>query len=147
MDKAVHLSIKLIARLPPLIRQLRTSWHRKCTGRYESQRINFRSNGPWTLSLLSSTSVSTVSQIPSRPVQAHCIELEGSLESLLEQIWLSDVQDTSGDYETRRRGLMVYLHVSVVFQRLIDDERTDDARLSRVFYWSGTHWLILPRTE
>lgn len=39
-------------------------------------------------------------------------ELEGALEGILEQIWLSDVQDTSGDYEVRRRGLMVYLHVS-----------------------------------
>lgn len=39
-------------------------------------------------------------------------ELEGELEDLLEQIWISDVQDTSGDYEIRRRGLLVYLHVS-----------------------------------
>jgi hypothetical protein len=39
-------------------------------------------------------------------------ELEGAIEGILEQIWLSDVQDTSGDYEVRRRGLMVYLHVS-----------------------------------
>lgn len=38
-------------------------------------------------------------------------ELEGALEGILEQIWLSDVQDTSGDYEVRRRGLLVYLHV------------------------------------
>jgi hypothetical protein len=40
-------------------------------------------------------------------------ELEGALEGILEQIWLSDVQDTSGDYEVRRRGLLVYLHVRI----------------------------------
>jgi hypothetical protein len=39
-------------------------------------------------------------------------ELDGDIEGILEQIWLSDVQDTSGDYEVRRRGLLVYLHVS-----------------------------------
>jgi hypothetical protein len=40
-------------------------------------------------------------------------ELEGALEGILEQIWLSDVQDTSGDYEVRQRGLLVYLHVRI----------------------------------
>jgi DNA repair/transcription protein MET18/MMS19 len=45
-------------------------------------------------------------------------ELEGSVEGILEQIWLSDVQDTSGDYEVRSRGLMVYLHVSLNLTRI-----------------------------
>jgi hypothetical protein len=44
-------------------------------------------------------------------VPANRAELEGSLEDLLEQIWISDVQDTSGDYDIRRKGLLVYLHV------------------------------------
>jgi hypothetical protein len=54
--------------------------------------------------------VSILADIYSRLTRA---ELEGALEGILEQIWLSDVQDTSGDYEVRRRGLLVYLHVRI----------------------------------
>jgi hypothetical protein len=54
--------------------------------------------------------VSSLADIYSRLTRA---ELEGALEGILEQIWLSDVQDTSGDYEVRRRGLLVYLHVRI----------------------------------
>lgn len=59
-------------------------------------------------------------------------ELEG-LEDLLEQIWVSDVQDTSGDYDIRRKGLLVYLHVGPPHQGA---QLT--GRSSKHWRWSGT---------
>ncbi|WWC93066.1 uncharacterized protein L201_008031 [Kwoniella dendrophila CBS 6074] len=38
-------------------------------------------------------------------------ELQDSLETILGSIWSAEIQDTSKDLETRRRGLSVYLHI------------------------------------
>ncbi|WVQ79530.1 hypothetical protein IAT38_001629 [Cryptococcus sp. DSM 104549] len=38
-------------------------------------------------------------------------ELKDALEVVLERVWQVEVQDTTSEYEIRRRGLLVYLHV------------------------------------
>jgi len=61
----------------------------------------------------------------SKRSQLTSTELEGALDGILGQIWLSDVQDTSGDYEVRRRGLLVYLHVRIqIVRRLMTDRQS-----------------------
>ncbi|KAK4683806.1 DNA repair/transcription protein MET18/MMS19, partial [Tremellales sp. Uapishka_1] len=39
------------------------------------------------------------------------VELKSSLEGLLETVWMVGIQDTTKEFEVRRRGLLVYLHI------------------------------------
>ena len=43
----------------------------------------------------------------------HFSELTSALEGMLEMIWVKEVVDTTHPFDVRRRGLLVYVHVSL----------------------------------
>ncbi|ORY34974.1 Dos2-interacting transcription regulator of RNA-Pol-II-domain-containing protein [Naematelia encephala] len=44
-------------------------------------------------------------------VNKRATELQSSLAEILEMVWVKEVIDTSNEFEVRRRGLLVYLHI------------------------------------
>lgn len=50
-------------------------------------------------------------------------EMGDALSSLLESIWAKHIQDTEQPFEIRRRGLLVYMHVSQLLQTALTTDR------------------------